>query len=99
MRRRFGQAVLCIGMLLASPQLLAQRPGGGPPPQNGQPAPRFAWWRDERYQKHLGLTTDQGTRLEAAWQAASAGVPVMLPVPTVPIVPVAGDAGTVGLIC
>ena len=70
MRRRFGRAVLCIGMLLASPQLLAQRPGGGPPPQNGQPAPRFAWWRDERYQKHLGLTTDQGTRLEAAWQAA-----------------------------
>src|SRR5213593_1728581 len=70
MRRRFGWAVLCIGMLLASSQLFAQRPGGGPPPQNGQPAPRFAWWRDERYQKHLGLTTDQVTRLEAAWQAA-----------------------------
>ena len=66
MRRRFGRAVLCAGMLLAAAQLCAQGPGGGP----GQSAPRFSWWRDDPYQRHLGLTTDQVTRLEAIWQAA-----------------------------
>jgi|SRR5438552_6652006 len=70
MKRRFGQAVLCVGVLIGLAQLFAQGPGGGSPPPNGQPAPRFAWWRDDRYQKHLGLTSDQVTRLEAAWQAA-----------------------------
>src|SRR4029077_18856455 len=42
----------------------------GNPPQNGQSAPRLAWWRDELYQKHLGLTSDQVSRVEAIWQAA-----------------------------
>ena len=70
MKRRLGLAVLYVGMLLASAQLFAQGPAGGQPPQNCQPAPRFAWWRCDRYQKHLGLTTDQVTRLEGAWQAA-----------------------------
>src|SRR6185437_14968398 len=37
--------------------------------QNGQP-PRVAWWRDDRYQKHLGLTSDQVSRLEAIFQSA-----------------------------
>jgi len=69
MKRRFGRAVLCAGVVLASAQIFAQAPGG-PPPQNGQSAPRFAWWRDEPYQRHLGLTSDQVTRLEAIWQAA-----------------------------
>ena len=31
-------------------------------------APRLGWWRDEHYQKHLGLTADQVARIEAAWQ-------------------------------
>ena len=70
MKRRFGRAVLCVAMLLVSAPLLAQAPAGGPAPQNGQSAPRFAWWRDEPYQRHLGLTSDQVTRLEAIWQAA-----------------------------
>src|SRR5215470_5248325 len=70
MKRRFGRAVLCVGVLFVAAHVLAQGPAGGPPPQNGQPAVRRTWWRDERYQKHLGLTTDQVTRLEAAWQAA-----------------------------
>ena len=69
MKRRFGWAVLWVGMLLVSTPVLAQAPAGGPPAQTGQSAPR-AWWRDERYQKHLGLTSDQVTRLEATWQAA-----------------------------
>jgi Spy/CpxP family protein refolding chaperone len=70
MKRRFGRAVLLTGVLLASAPLFAQAPGAAPGQQNGQSAPRFAWWRDERYQRHLGLTSDQVTRLEASWQAA-----------------------------
>jgi len=70
MKRRFGMAVLCVGVAVASAQLFAQAPAGAPPAQNGQSAPRFAWWRDDPYQRHLGLTSDQVTRLEAIWQAA-----------------------------
>jgi Spy/CpxP family protein refolding chaperone len=70
MKRRFGWAVLCVGVMLVSAQLFAQAPAGTPPPQNGQSSPRFSWWRDEPYQRHLGLTSDQVTRLEAIWQAA-----------------------------
>src|SRR2546423_4341148 len=70
MKRRFGRAVLYAGVLLLSAPLLAQAPGGGPRQQNSQSAPRFAWWRDEQYQRHLGLTSDQVSRLEAMWQAA-----------------------------
>ena len=69
MKRRFGRAVLCVGVLLGSAQLFAQAPAGGPP-QNGQSAPRLAWWRDDLYQKHLGLTSDQVSRVEAIWQSA-----------------------------
>ena len=70
MKRRFGRAVLSVAMLLVAAPVLAQAPAGGPPQQNGQSAPRFAWWRDEPYQRHLGLTSDQVSRLEATWQAA-----------------------------
>ena len=69
MKRRFGRAVLLAGVLLVSAPLSAQAPGGAPQ-QNAQSAPRFAWWRDEPYQRHLGLTSDQVSRLEAIWQGA-----------------------------
>jgi len=65
---RFGPAVLCLGMLLVSAPLASQAQTAQAQ-QTGQ-APRFAWWRDDRYQKHLGLTSDQVSRLEAIWQAA-----------------------------
>ena len=68
MKRRLGQAVLCVGVLMVSVPLLAQGPAATPPQQNTQAAPRRAWWRDDAYQKHLGLTSDQVTRLEAVWQ-------------------------------
>src|SRR5215467_4785685 len=71
MKGRLRRVVVSVGMLLlmAAPLALqAQNPPAQQP--NGQPAPRFAWWRDERYQKHLGLTSDQVSRLEAMWQAA-----------------------------
>ena len=67
MKRRFGRAVLLAGLLVSAP-LFAQAPAGGPQ-QNAQSTPRFAWWRDEPYQRHLGLTSDQVSRLEAIWQA------------------------------
>src|ERR1051325_3845346 len=69
MKGRFGRAVLWAGVLLVSAPLFAQGPNGAPP-QNVQSAPRFAWWRDEPYQRHLGLTSDQVSRLEAIWQGA-----------------------------
>ena len=71
MKRRFGRAVLYAGVLLVSAPLFAQAPGSAPArQQSSQSAPRFAWWRDEPYQRHLGLTSDQVTRLEATWQSA-----------------------------
>ncbi len=73
MKWRFGQAGLCIGLLVVwALGAFAQTPA--PPsaqqPQTGQTPPPRAWWRDEHYQKHLGLTTDQVSRLEAIFQAA-----------------------------
>jgi len=71
MKRRFGRAVLWAGVLLVSAPIFAQGPSGGnAAPQTAQAAPRFAWWRDEPYQRHLGLTSDQVSRLEAIWQTA-----------------------------
>jgi len=72
MKRRLGRAVLCVGLLLMSVPSMAQVPATAAAQQsNAQTArPRFAWWQDELYQKHLGLTIDQVTRLEASWQAA-----------------------------
>ncbi len=70
MKRQFGRVVLCLGLLVPAVPLLAQAPAAPPAQQNGQPPPRFAWWRDDSYQKHLGLTSDQVTRLESIWQAA-----------------------------
>jgi Spy/CpxP family protein refolding chaperone len=73
MKRRFGRTVLCVGLFLGLAPLLgaAQAPAAPPPGQQpAQPPPRFAWWRDEHYQKHLALTADQVSRLEAIWQAA-----------------------------
>jgi Spy/CpxP family protein refolding chaperone len=73
MTRRFGRTVLCIGLLVVWTPLAinAQAPStSSPQPQSAPGRPRFAWWRDEHYQKHLALTTDQVTRLEVIWQAA-----------------------------
>ena len=69
MRRRFERAVLFVGALLVSAPLFAEAQAPAAP-QAGQPAGPRAWWRDDRYQKHLGLTSDQVSRLEAMWQAA-----------------------------
>ncbi len=74
MTRRFTRTVLGIGLLLVSAPFGAgaQTPTAPPAaqPQNGQAPPRVAWWRDEHYQKHLALTADQVSRLEAIFQAA-----------------------------
>jgi Spy/CpxP family protein refolding chaperone len=66
MKWRFARAVLYVGVLLAAAPLVAQTPSN--PQQSGRP--RFAWWQDDAYQRHLGLTSDQVSRLEALWQAA-----------------------------
>jgi len=74
MTRRFGRTVLCIGLLVVWSAFTASAQAPSTPsaqPQSGQaPPPRLGWWRDEHYQKHLALTTDQVSRLEAIWQAA-----------------------------
>lgn len=74
MYRRFGRAVFSVGLFLVWASLAAaqapavppagQQPGPQPPPR------RLTWWRDDHYQKHLALTADQVTRLEAIWQTA-----------------------------
>ena len=70
--RRFGRTVLSIGLLVASASFAAAQTPTAPPPAQSQPGQpqRLAWWRDEHYQKHLALTVDQVSRLEAIWQAA-----------------------------
>jgi Spy/CpxP family protein refolding chaperone len=73
MTRRFGRTVLCILLFLVWAPLgaTAQTPApSAGQPQTSQTPPRLAWWRDEHYQKHLALTADQVTRLEAIWQTA-----------------------------
>jgi Spy/CpxP family protein refolding chaperone len=70
--RRFGRTVLSIGLLVSSASFVAAQAPATPPPAQSQPGQpqRLAWWRDEHYQKHLALTADQVSRLEAIWQAA-----------------------------
>ena len=74
MKRRFGRTVLGLGLFLVWAPLgaVAQTPATPPASQSqtNQAPQRFAWWRDEHYQKHLALTADQVSRLEAIWQAA-----------------------------
>jgi Spy/CpxP family protein refolding chaperone len=68
MRRQIGRTVLCAGLLLGGAwQIKAQQP---PPAPQNQPPQRLMWWRSEMYQKNLGLSADQVSRLEAIFQAA-----------------------------
>ena len=68
MRRQIGRTVLCAGLLLGGAwQAKAQQP---PPTPQNQPPQRLMWWRSEMYQKNLGLSADQVTRLETIFQAA-----------------------------
>jgi len=73
MNRRFGRAVFSVGLFLVWASILAAQ-APATPPAGQQPStqtpPRRGWWRDEHYQKHLALTADQVTRLEAIFQAA-----------------------------
>jgi Spy/CpxP family protein refolding chaperone len=74
MNRRFGRAVVWVGLFLVWASLAAAQAPATPPagqqPGSQQAPPRRFWWRDEHYQKHLALTSDQVTRLEGIWQAA-----------------------------
>ena len=74
MEGRFGRTGLCMVLLAvwAGIGAFAQAPTApaGQQPQAAQPPARFAWWRDEHYQKHLALTSDQVSRLESTFQAA-----------------------------
>jgi Spy/CpxP family protein refolding chaperone len=73
MNRRFGRAVFSVGLFLVWASILAAQAPATPPAgqqPGSQTPPRRGWWRDEHYQKHLALTADQVTRLEAIFQAA-----------------------------
>jgi len=74
MRRQIGRTVLCAGLLLGGAwQTKAQQPPQ--PSQNpNQPPQRLMWWRSEMYQKNLGLSADQVSRLEAIFQTALPGL-------------------------
>lgn len=72
MRRQIGRTVLCAGLLLGGAwQADAQQ---SPPPTQNQPPQRLMWWRSDMYQKNLGLSADQVSRLEAIFQAALPGL-------------------------
>ena len=70
MNRRFGGALLYVGLVaamsggLATAVALAQTPA-----QPSQPR-GFAWWRTDQFQKNLGLSADQVNRLEGVFQTA-----------------------------
>jgi Spy/CpxP family protein refolding chaperone len=70
MKRRIGRAVLCAGLAT----LLAGNMAAGATPLQASaqsPQPRgFAWWRTDQFQRNLGLSADQVSRLEAVFQAA-----------------------------
>ena len=68
MRRQIGRAVLCAGLLLGGAWPTVAQSPQTPPAQN-QPPQRFIWWRSEPYQKNLGLSADQVSRLEAMFQS------------------------------
>lgn len=68
MRRQIGRAVLCAGLLLGGAWPTVAQSSQTPPAQN-QPPQRFIWWRSEQYQKNLGLSADQVSRLEAMFQS------------------------------
>jgi Spy/CpxP family protein refolding chaperone len=70
MNRRIGRAVLCAGLVAVSASLLASV--GALAQAAAQPSqPRgFAWWRTDQFQRNLGLSADQVSRLEAVFQAA-----------------------------
>ena len=68
MRRQIGRAVLCAGLLLGGAWPTVAQSSQTPPVQT-QPPQRFIWWRSEQYQKNLGLSADQVSRLEAMFQS------------------------------
>jgi Spy/CpxP family protein refolding chaperone len=70
MNRRIGRAVLCAGLVAVAAALVASiEAGAQAPAQPSQPRGRF-WWRTDQFQKNLGLSTDQVSRLEAVFQMA-----------------------------
>jgi len=61
--------LLCVGLLLATagrPVSIAAGQAPAPPSQ----ARGLAWWRTEQFQKNLGLSTDQVSRIEKVFQDA-----------------------------
>jgi Spy/CpxP family protein refolding chaperone len=68
MNRRFGRALLCAGLVAVSAGLLTSVEAAGQAP--AQPSQPRGFWRMDQFQKNLGLSTDQISRLEAVFQMA-----------------------------
>jgi Spy/CpxP family protein refolding chaperone len=71
MNRRIGRAVLCAGLaaLMAGLVTSIEARAQAPAQPSSQPR-RFAWWRADQFQKNLGLSADQVSRLEMVFQGA-----------------------------
>jgi Spy/CpxP family protein refolding chaperone len=69
MNRRFGGALLYVGLVAAMSGTFAAAVLAQTPAQPSQPR-GFAWWRTDQFQRNLGLSTDQVNRLEAVFQMA-----------------------------
>lgn len=55
----------------ADPQAQGQnkRPAEQGQQRSQQDGRRFKWWQDEKYQKELGLSTDQASKIDAIWES------------------------------
>jgi len=69
MNRRIGGALLYVGLVAAMSGVFAAQASAQAPAQPSQPR-GFAWWRTDQFQKNLGLSADQVSRLEMVFQAA-----------------------------
>ena len=71
MNRRIRRAVLCAGLAAVAAGLVTSiEAGAQAPAQPSSPPRRFAWWRADQFQKNLGLSADQVSRLEMVFQGA-----------------------------
>jgi Spy/CpxP family protein refolding chaperone len=70
MKSRSARALLCVGLLAVSAGRPVRTAAAGQAPAQPSPSRGRAWWREPAFQKNLGLSTDQVSRVEKVFQDA-----------------------------